>query len=116
MSAWIILKSNSLFLLQTDERIGIENGESVKKNSLNDIDDENDDDSSDTTDDDMDTTQKLEAYSKLKDSSADPDYVPMSEPSSEELSSDEIDTEEEKTESQRKLNREFYEFTNILIN
>lgn len=97
------MKSNSILLLQTDRLVGSGTGENVKKNSLNDIDDI--DDSSD--DDDLDTTQKLEAYSKLKDSSADPDYVPTSEPSSEELSSDDIDTEEEKTESQRMLNSEF---------
>lgn len=49
----------------------------------------------------------LDEYSKLNDTiSADPDYEPGEEVSSDEITSgsDEVDTEEEKTESQRKLN------------
>jgi hypothetical protein len=66
---------------------------------LNDIDD--------SSDDDLNTNEMLEEYAKLKDTSADPDYVPHSgdESSGEETASvDEVDTEEEKTESRQKLN------------
>lgn len=76
----------------------------MKKNSLNEIDD-------DSSDGDLSTNEMLEKYEKVKDSSADPDYVPSSgeELSSEEFSS-EVDTEEEKTESQKQLNGERTKF------
>lgn len=78
----------------------------MKKNSLNEIDDDADDDS---TDDDLTTIEKLDEYLKLKDdTSADPDYKQQETSSSTDGSSilTEIDSEEEKTESQKKLNGE----------
>lgn len=88
--------------MQTDKNARLRKGDSMKKNSLNEIDDG-------STDDEvlMNTQEMLDEYSKLNDSSADPDYKPEEEePMSEEISSDEVDTEEEKTESQKHLNGE----------
>lgn len=74
----------------------------MKKNSLNEIDDD------DSSDDDLNTQEKLDEYAKQDDNVvSDPDYVPVSEPSSDEISiSSDVDTEEEKTESQKQLNGE----------
>lgn len=70
----------------------------MKKCSLNEIDD-------DSSDDEMETKQMLEEFAKLEDAEEDdPDYVPLTESSANELSTDEVDTDEEKTESQRMLN------------
>lgn len=78
------------------------------KNSLNEIDD-------DSSDDDLNTTELLEKYSKVKDSSADPDYTPTSDEVLSENTSD-ADTEEEKTESRKELNGELNgEFLRIVI-
>lgn len=89
-------------LLQTDKTLkSTKSRKHVKKNSLNEIDD-------DSSDGDLSTKELLDKYETVKDSSADADYMPSS--SSEELSSDEVmteaDTEEEKTESQKQLNGE----------
>lgn len=79
----------------------------MKKNSLNEIDD-------DSSDGDLNTKEMLDKYEKVKDSLDDPDYVPSSdeEVSSDEFSS-EVDTEEEKTESQKKLNGERGNFRHL---
>lgn len=84
--------------LQTDSRPRQRSRGNVKKNSLNQIDDDSTDGDDDA--DKLTTQQMLEEYSALKDSSMDPDFVPSEEPSSEEISSE----REERTESQKKMN------------